>query len=127
MRAPPRPKPASPSPPTLTAANTNAVSSPLRNKLHLYDCSVTKPCRSGTTLSSLNCEVVFAWRLRVSWRMLAGLPTSQESRWVSLRWCLPTCNYFGGLHYCHPFPVLHAPLKLLPPDVDRDPKRSAPH
>ncbi len=57
---PPRPKRVSPSPPTSTAANTHVVSNPPGNKSHPYDCSAMRPCRSGTTPSSLNCEVVFA-------------------------------------------------------------------
>ncbi len=61
---PPKPKPASPSPPTSIAANTHAVSSPPRNKSHPYDCTAMRRCQSGTTPSSFNCEFVFARGLR---------------------------------------------------------------
>jgi hypothetical protein len=46
-----------------TADTTRAVSNPHPIKLLLFDCSATKLCPNGTTLSSRNCKIVLAWFL----------------------------------------------------------------
>ena len=58
--APPKPKPGSRSLPISTADTTRAVANLHPIKLLHFDCSATKLCPNGTTLSSHNCKLVLA-------------------------------------------------------------------